>query len=86
MQWKPWDEQWTGPAERDLRRLSSADARRVAEAVARFARTGQGDVAPLTDRPGEWRLRVGGVRVIFTLNRETHTIVILRVRPRGRAY
>lgn len=45
-----------------------------------------GDVKPLAGRPGEWRLRVGGWRVIYVLDEERRRIAILAVRPRGSAY
>jgi mRNA-degrading endonuclease RelE of RelBE toxin-antitoxin system len=34
----------------------------------------------------EWRLRVGTWRVRFAFDPQTHTIVVLRVLPRDRAY
>ncbi len=33
-----------------------------------------------------FRLRVGGWRVIFDYDRETETVLVRRVLPRGRAY
>lgn len=75
---------WTGPARRDLRRLSREIAARVVLAVERFATTGQGDIKRLTDAGGDLRLRVGAWRVIFGASGETLTIK--RIHPRGRAY
>lgn len=48
-----------------------------------------GDVKPLKGRGAagdEWRLRVGGWRVIYVLDREARIISVLAVRPRGNAY
>ena len=73
-------------AERDLFRLPPAERERVEAALDRLALTERGDVRPLVDSPGEYRLRVGDIRVRFTVNRAASTIVLLRVLPRGRAY
>ncbi len=34
----------------------------------------------------EWRLRVGDWRVRFERDAEAHTISVVRILPRGRAY
>jgi mRNA-degrading endonuclease RelE of RelBE toxin-antitoxin system len=73
-------------AEHDLLRLGAADRDRVEAALDLLALTQRGDVRPLTDSPGEYRLRVGDIRVRFTINRAAGTIVVIRVLPRGRAY
>jgi mRNA-degrading endonuclease RelE of RelBE toxin-antitoxin system len=77
---------WSGPAQRDLRRLPPDVARRVIEAVLRFAGTGHGDVRPLQGYERQWRLRVGDMRVLFTYSSEPESIQVYRVLPRGRAY
>jgi mRNA interferase RelE/StbE len=61
-------------------------ARRVHEAVDRFAAGGPADVAKLGGSGGEWRIRVGSWRVRFRIDPEDGAIVVLRVLPRGRAY
>jgi mRNA interferase RelE/StbE len=60
--------------------------RRILEAIGRLAATGQGDVRPLQGRAGEYRLRVGDWRVIFSREAGLLVILILRVQPRGDAY
>jgi mRNA interferase RelE/StbE len=42
--------------------------------------------APLADRPGIRKSRVGGWRVLFTVNREAKVIYILTVDTRGQVY
>lgn len=76
----------SGPARRDLRRLTPRIAERVAQALSRFAQTGQGDVSRLQGSVGEFRLRVGDWRVRFTLTDDAQTIEVSRILPRGRAY
>jgi mRNA-degrading endonuclease RelE of RelBE toxin-antitoxin system len=65
--------------------LDKGVARRVKQAVERFADTGAGNVKRLQsiDLP-EYRLRVGDCRVRFHLDQET--VQVLRVRNRREAY
>ena len=42
--------------------------------------------APLADRPGIRKSRVGGWRVLFTVDREARAIYILSVDTRGQVY
>lgn len=65
--------------------LDKGIARRVKQAVERFAETGAGSVKKLQGiDPPEYRLRVGDVRVRLEL--EAETVRILRVRNRREAY
>jgi mRNA interferase RelE/StbE len=81
-----WEIRWTRPAEKDLRRLDSSAERRVHDAVARLAETGQGDMRRLTGRDHEWRLRVGDHRVVMTLDASARVAVIHAVRHRSDVY
>ncbi len=77
--------QWTEPALEDMAALDKGIARRVKQAVERFAETGAGNVKRLHGiDPPEYRLRVGDWRVRFHLAEET--IRVLRVRNRREAY
>ena len=72
-------------AGRGLRRLDPPVKRRIVEALGRFV------ADPFTAgirklNPTEWRLRVGDWRVRFSIDDERRVIVVLLVRPRGRAY
>lgn len=42
--------------------------------------------APLTERAGVRKSRVGGWRVLFTANRDTKTLFVLTVDTRGQVY
>lgn len=79
---------WEAEALEQLRRISSrnrSDASRISEAIERFAETNIGDVKKLKGQPrGEWRLRVGRWRILFSWNGENMTI--LAVVPRRDAY
>lgn len=79
---------WTAAAERDLRHIRGSARERVREAIYRLAATGTGDVVRLHGREREWRLRVGDLRVLFSIAEDTEpaALIILRVLPRGRAY
>ena len=81
-----WDVEWTTRAQRDLRRLDRGVAARVVRAVARLAADRPSDVRRLESPEPLRRLRVGDWRVRFTFDYTGHSITILRVLPRGRAY
>jgi mRNA interferase RelE/StbE len=73
-------------AERELRRLSASNQRRVVAALDGLVEfPQQGDIRKLRGR-NEWRLRVGEVRIQFTPDSNNHVIVIRHILPRGSAY
>jgi mRNA interferase RelE/StbE len=75
----------TETALEDVAALDKGIARRVKQAVERFADTGVGNVKRLQGiDPPEYRLRVGDYRVRFHLDDET--VQVLRVRNRREAY
>jgi mRNA interferase RelE/StbE len=77
--------EWTEAAIGDLAALDKGIARRVKQAVERFAQTGAGNVKRLHGiDPPEYRLRMGDYRVRFHLDGET--VRVLRVRNRREAY
>lgn len=77
--------EWTESSLDDMAALDKGIARRVKQAVERFAGTGAGNVKKLQGiDPPEYRLRVGDYRVRFELDSET--IRVLRVRNRREAY
>jgi len=77
--------EWTETALEDMAALDKGIARRVKQAVERFADTGAGNVKRLQGiDPPEYRLRVGDYRVRFHLGDET--VQVLRVRNRWEAY
>ena len=74
---------WSKPAARDLAGIESAQARRILDAVDRFALTGHGDIKALRGE-GVLRLRVGDYRVRFEI--DGGTVRVLRVQNRREAY
>ncbi|MHB0875935.1 MAG: type II toxin-antitoxin system RelE family toxin [Anaerolineae bacterium] len=77
---------WANPAEHDLRRLDRDVARRVREAVARFAETGEGDIARLRPPAAGYCLRVGDWRVLVYIDRQAGTLTVRAVDHRSRIY
>ena len=79
------DIEWTDASLEDMAALDKGIARRVKQAVERFAESGAGDVKKLQGiHPPEYRLRVGDYRARFELDGET--LRVLRVRNRREAY
>jgi mRNA interferase RelE/StbE len=81
-----WHPNWIGDAVGDLLDVARTDRRqadRIYRAVEALARSDQGDVRKLTDRPDEWRLRVGDWRVFFTYDRPAQTLTVLAVKRRN---
>jgi mRNA interferase RelE/StbE len=77
--------EWTGPALEDMAVLDMGIARRVKQALERFAETGAGNVKRLQGiDPPQYRLRVGDYRVRF--RQDAETVRVLRVRNRREAY
>jgi mRNA interferase RelE/StbE len=82
-------EEWHRRARDDIRTIARHDAgqaRRIAEAVARYVEDDQGDVRKLSGQGGLCRLRVGGWRVLFTLEDSGQTVLVHRVLNRRDAY
>jgi mRNA interferase RelE/StbE len=77
---------FTRSAEKDLRRLDPPIRKRVLGGLDRLLAEDRSlDVRRLADSE-RFRLRVGDWRVIFDYDRETETVLVQRVLPRGRAY
>jgi mRNA-degrading endonuclease RelE of RelBE toxin-antitoxin system len=77
--------EWTEEAINDMAALDKTNARRVKQAIERFAETGAGDIKRLQGiYPREFRLRVGDWRVRF--HRHAATLHVLRVLNRRDAY
>ncbi len=77
---------FTRSAEKELRRLDPPIRTRVLAALDRLLADDRSlDVRRLT-ASAHYRLRVGDWRVIFEHDRDTATIIVRHVLPRGRAY
>jgi mRNA interferase RelE/StbE len=75
-------------AEKALARMPRNQARRIQAGIDRLAndpRAPNLDVRRLRGQQGH-RLRIGDWRVIYEIDSEGGTIVIVRIRPRGGAY
>ena len=85
---QPWRVVWLDDALRAARRLDRRTRERIITAIERLAVTEYGDVAHLTSpqHGADYLLRVGTWRVLFNRETNTHTLIILHVVPRGRAY
>jgi mRNA interferase RelE/StbE len=81
-----WSLEFERRAVKDLERLDPPIRDRVVAALQQLiADPVAAQLVKLTGRP-EHRLRVGDWRVILELEHATHTVVVLRVLPRGRVY
>ncbi len=78
-----WQFVLTAAAEKSLKRLSRDDAVRVRDAIDALPK---GDVKRLRGREAHFRLRVGGLRVVFTPDFAARQIVVLDIFPRGEGY
>ncbi len=71
---------------RTLEALDSIDARRISEALNKFADTGHGNIKALKGPlKGRYRLRIGKWRVIFTPI-DPQTLLVTDIDNRGEAY
>ena len=80
---------WELPAVEQLLILAKTDrelALRIVAAVRRYAAGDGGDVKKLRARPGEWRLRIGDWRVIFTADPALNAVDVLAILNRRDAY
>lgn len=68
-------------AGKHISKMDKPTKQRIKKAVEKLP---AGDVKKLQGCPGEYRLRVGDLRVIFSVNYDT--IIIKDVLPRGQAY
>jgi mRNA-degrading endonuclease RelE of RelBE toxin-antitoxin system len=69
-----------------MRRLTMDARRREFAALDRLAGEDAGDVRKLSGRHDEWRLRVGGYRVLFNRLEDARVLIVVHVLERGRAY
>ena len=72
-------------ARKRLERIPQPDRRRILLAINRLGEGLAGDVKPLKGR-GDWRLRVGGWRVIFSVDAEQRVIKVKYIDVRGDVY
>ena len=74
-------------AERDLKKLSTADFERIIPHLKSLT----GDARPpgsrkISGTEHDWRIRVGTYRIIYELNEKEKVVSILRIRHRREVY
>ena len=74
--------QFSKQAAKYLNRLDAAAQKRIRSGI--FA-IPQGDIRPMIGLEGDFRLRVGSWRILFTYKDED-TVLIKRISPRGDVY
>jgi mRNA-degrading endonuclease RelE of RelBE toxin-antitoxin system len=66
-------------------RLNEPLLSRITEAIDKLEQEPpEGDIVPLSGKPHNFRLKVGGVRVLYRI--EANTILVTHIVPRGQAY
>ncbi|MGQ9558559.1 MAG: type II toxin-antitoxin system RelE family toxin [Desulfurispora sp.] len=76
-------------AERYLGRLDRKTQKRIVFALRRLASNpldNQLDIKPLRGRAGEYRLRIGPYRIIYTLQRDVLLVYVVYIGTRGDVY
>lgn len=77
------------PAEKQLATLSRADKRtylQIVEAIERLAHDPRPPLVKKLQVSGDWRIRVGHYRVIYTIDDAEVTVSVIRVASRQGAY
>jgi mRNA interferase RelE/StbE len=84
----PYRIEWTAPAERELRKLDRAVARRILVAVTKLGVEPRPHGArSLTGYPaGTTRIRVGDYRVVYVIDDGVVTVTVVRVARRRDVY
>ena len=75
---------FTSAGRKAFRKLSPEMQARFIAALTVFAETGRGDVVPLEGQPGDYRLRVGGFRVLF--HDDGEVVDVFHAASRGQIY
>jgi mRNA-degrading endonuclease RelE of RelBE toxin-antitoxin system len=77
---------WHPRAQRDLDQLGQRDprtAQRIRDAAVRLAEHNVGNVVKLAGGSGQYRLREGDWRIVFTFEEEGRVLFVVRVLPRN---
>ena len=72
------------PAVKFIRRQPPEQRSRILKAIEKLPY--QGDVKRLAGRPGEWRLRVGSYRILYTIDDDILLFRVLDAGSRGEIY
>jgi len=73
---------------RYIERLDQDTRKRVEARIAQLCEDPYSapNTKPLVNAAGRWSSRVGGLRIVFRIDREEVLILILTVGPRGQVY
>jgi mRNA-degrading endonuclease RelE of RelBE toxin-antitoxin system len=75
----------TNTALKQYERLNEPMLSRITDAIDGLEKEPpDGDIVPLTGKPGNFRLTVGGIRVLYRI--ENNTVLVTNIVPRGQAY
>ena len=80
-----WEIIFSPVAKKRLAKIPQPDRRRILVAIAKLHDGLAGDIKPLKGRD-EWRLRVGGWRIIMSVDMSERIITIKYVDVRGDVY
>ena len=75
----------TNTAIKQYERLNEPTLSRITDAIDGLEKEPpEGDIVPLAGKPGNFRLTVGGIRVLYRI--ENNRILVTNIVPRGQAY
>ena len=80
-----WKVNLSPEAKKRLQKIPNPDRRRILTALDALYTGPTGDIKPLKGRV-EWRLRVGGWRVLLLIDENTATIRVVSIDSRGDVY
>jgi mRNA interferase RelE/StbE len=84
---QPWDVQLTAPARRQLDRLPISVAAAVVETLGAIKGNPRRLGKPLRfELEGHWSARRGPYRIVYTIDDETRTVVVITVAHRADVY
>lgn len=72
------------PARKFIRKQNKEQQERILKAI--YKLPDEGDISPLKSHEGIFRLRVGDVRVVYTVHQNILTVQVLDTGPRGDIY
>lgn len=87
---RSWPLEISHEAEKVLKRQEKSLRLRLRDAIDRLAvdpYPGPGrDVSPIKGKANVWTMRVGGWRILYTIDEVNHTVYVAAIHPRGQAY
>ena len=81
-----WQIGFTSIAEKRIAKIPQPDRRRILMAIDRLHDGLVGDIKPLKGKTNQWRLRVGGWRIVFAADTLNRIVIIKYVDVRGDVY